>query len=177
MVREGAESRNCIAGRFPLNDLLPVRFRKLGIVSSSLLSPPPSATVTVLQSPLPHESQREDCRVDAGKTSLVSFQLSATRKQYPLRTCTMIRNDITATDIGCYRLKASRNFPFYATCQSLFLHFISIALNRLKKTALVFILFSHFPRRIDQIFTSLPYQPSNFIPRCPFLHIYFRLMN
>lgn len=30
IVREGVESRNCIAGRFLLNDLLPARFRKHG---------------------------------------------------------------------------------------------------------------------------------------------------
>lgn len=76
-------------------------------------------------------SSRND---DARKTSLVSFQLSATRKQYPLRTCALIRNDTAATDIGCYRLKASRKLPLYGTCQSLFPDFISITRNGLRKT-------------------------------------------
>ena len=122
IVCEGMQNRNWTAGRFLLNDLLPTRFRNLGAVSSPLSSPPPHPTVTALQSPLPCENLTAGAR----KTFLLSFQLSVTKKQYPFPTCTVIRNDTAATDIGCYRLKASGKLRLYGTCQSLFLDFISI---------------------------------------------------
>ena len=82
--------------------MLPVRFRKLDIASSSLLSPPPSAAVTALQSPLPRERHKEG-RLDGtggGGRKLLSYLFNFRPRGNNIHCVREPRYDTVPTDIA-----------------------------------------------------------------------------
>ena len=141
MGEGGVESRNCIAGRFLLNDLLPARFRKLGhsvfLAFVPCLLPqlsPLSKAHYLMRARWKAVVQIRRGRAEGKLSARIFSTFGHERNNIH---CVYVHHDTkrhrAATDIGCQRLKASRNLPFYSTCQSLFLDFISITLERFKE--------------------------------------------
>lgn len=147
--------------------MLPVRFRKLDIASSSLLSPPPSAAVTALQSPLPRERQKEDRRLDRTRArgKLLSYLFNFRPRGNNIHCVREPRHDTVPTDIAPNHRETYLFTPPVKPYSSLFISterkiYSLIAIYSRVNIDLSFIITSSVITRID----SPIYKPFSFHP-------------